>query len=134
MAVKIQVEVFWVVAQYNVVGYHHFLVLCCLLSPWRWRQQDPPNCWYPILRLYCVTTQKTSTFFLSVILFPTPVKRYHIWSTGQPSLWFVFYVIRTVLCVAVLGNCLHEKRVCVHVLPGQVPGSRRNSWSLQKSR
>jgi len=45
MAMKSEVEVFWVV-------------------PWRWRQQGPPKCWYPITTLQSVTNQKTSTWIV----------------------------------------------------------------------
>jgi len=58
-AVKIQVQVFWVVTPCSVaVGYHRFQ----WPSPWRWRQQCPPKRRYPAATVHGVTTQKTSTY------------------------------------------------------------------------
>jgi len=38
----------WVVTPWSiVVGYHHSEGVCCLTSPWRWRQHGPPKLWYP---------------------------------------------------------------------------------------
>jgi len=31
-----------------------------LISPWRWRQQDPPECWYPTATVHGVTTPKST--------------------------------------------------------------------------
>jgi len=33
-------------------------------SPWRWRQQGPPNHWYPTTSKHTVTIQKTMTNIL----------------------------------------------------------------------
>jgi len=37
MAVKIQIDVFWVVMPCSIVAKYQ--------GPWRWRQQGPPKCW-----------------------------------------------------------------------------------------
>jgi hypothetical protein len=57
-AVKIQVEVFWVVTPCSVVvGRQRFETPCRL----HLQGEDPPKRWYPIAALHCVTTQMTST-------------------------------------------------------------------------
>jgi len=35
-------------------------------SPYRWRQQDPPKCCYPIITLHGCTTQKTLTWMSTI--------------------------------------------------------------------
>jgi hypothetical protein len=53
-AVKIQVEVFWVVTPWSVVaGYQRFR---------RWRQRGLPKRWYPTTTLHGITTQTTTTW------------------------------------------------------------------------
>jgi hypothetical protein len=36
-------------------------------SPWRWRQQGPPELWYPTTTLHIVTTQKISTWNITAV-------------------------------------------------------------------
>jgi len=63
-AVKIQVEVFWVVTSCNgVVGYQRFVCPC-----WRWRQHGPLKLSHPTSALDGVTNQKTSICVVN--LFP----------------------------------------------------------------
>jgi len=57
MAVKIQVEVFWVVTLRSfVVGYRRFGGL------WRRWQQGPPKLYYPTATQHGITTQKILTW------------------------------------------------------------------------
>jgi len=34
------------------------------LTPYRWRQHGLPKHWYPTMSLYCITTQKTTTWII----------------------------------------------------------------------
>jgi hypothetical protein len=72
-AVRIHVEVFWVVTTCNVlVGYRRFGWPCCYhlhTSPWRRTQHGPLKRWYPIKTLHGFTTQKTSTRNLGQFVF-----------------------------------------------------------------
>jgi hypothetical protein len=38
-----------------------------VISPWRWRQQDPPKRWYPTSSLHRVTIQKNSTWIFTAV-------------------------------------------------------------------
>jgi len=57
-AMKIQVEVFWVVMLCGVVvRYQLFRGSWCLI----FKQQGPLKCWHPTTTPHGITTQKTST-------------------------------------------------------------------------
>jgi len=54
MAVKIQVEVFWVVTLCSSPVGYHFGGYCCPPTSrwmWRWRWQGLSECWYPTATL-----------------------------------------------------------------------------------
>jgi hypothetical protein len=72
---KFSKRAFWVVIQHSVaVGYQRFRGTCCLhlqgemKTGRRWRQQGLLKCWCPIVTLYSITTQRTSTWIMSFYL------------------------------------------------------------------
>jgi hypothetical protein len=88
------IKIFWVVAPYSVaIGYQSVGETCCLrlhftvrmeatrlpkcshpiksrhdVSTWKWRQNGPPEFWYPTTTLNCVTTQKIWTWIFASLL------------------------------------------------------------------
>jgi hypothetical protein len=75
-AVKIQIEVFWVVMTCSfVVGHQRFRGQCFTV---RWKQQDPPKRRCPTIILHGVTTQKTSTWIWATLFSLGTVRRKYL--------------------------------------------------------